>query len=119
MSDPTIDLLEAVWESIIAVGRQLTEVDWKRPTDLPGWTVQDNLSHIIGTERMMRGEPSPEVSPTETGHIRNSIGEVNELWVESRRGRTGAEVLAAFARPGYRHNQAVLVHEAGCVILEF
>ena len=96
MSDPTIDLLETVWDSIIALGGELGEAEWKRPTDLPGWTVQDNLSHIIGTERMMRGEPAPEVVPSETTHLRNPIGELNELWVESRRGATGAEVLTEF-----------------------
>ena len=86
MSEPVIDLLEDVWAlDHRPRAEQLSEAEWKRPTDLPGWTVQDNLSHIIGTERMMRGEPAPEVTPVETAHLRNPIGEMNELWVESRR----------------------------------
>jgi uncharacterized protein (TIGR03083 family) len=98
MSEPTIDVLEAVWTSIAALGHELTEDDWTRPTDLPGWTVKDNLAHIMGTERMMRGEPTPDVTPVETGHLHNPIGELNELWVESRRAMTGEEVLADFER---------------------
>ena len=96
MSEPVIDLLEAVWHSTIALGEQLTESEWKQATDLPGWTVQDNLSHVIGTELMMRGEAAPDTPPSRTDHLHNPIGEVNELWVESRRGRSGAEVLAEF-----------------------
>jgi uncharacterized protein (TIGR03083 family) len=96
MSDPVIDLLEDVWVSIIELGEHLTEADWKLPTDLPGWTVQDNLSHIVGTELMMRGEPGPDVPLSRTDHLRNPIGELNELWVESRRSRPGSEVLAEF-----------------------
>ena len=96
MSDPSVDLLDQVWSSIISLGRDLTEAEWKRPTDLPGWTVQDNLAHIIGTERMMAGEPAPEVTLGDTDHIRNPLGEANEVWIEARRSRTGADVLAEF-----------------------
>ena len=28
-------------------------------TDCPGWTVKDQLSHLIGIERMLLGDPSP------------------------------------------------------------
>jgi len=96
MAEPMIDLLEAVWNSTIDLGSLLTEDEWKQPTDLPGWTVQDNFSHIIGTELMMRGEPTPDATPTSTDHVRNPIGEVNEVWVASRRDRSGAEVLDEF-----------------------
>ena len=45
---------------------------------------------------MMRGEPSPDATPVRTDHLHNPIGEVNEVWVESRRDRPGAEVLEEF-----------------------
>jgi len=96
MTDPVIDDLDEVWRSIVDLGEQLSEEEWKRPTDLPAWTVQDNLSHIIGTERMMRGEPAPDVSPAVTDHVHNPIGEMNERWVEARRPLSGAAVLDEF-----------------------
>jgi uncharacterized protein (TIGR03083 family) len=96
MTEPVIDHLDDVWRSIIDLGEQLSETEWKLPTDLPGWTVQDNLSHLIGTERMMRGEPAPEVTPTRTDHLHNPVGEMNEQWVESRRTLSGAAVLDEF-----------------------
>ena len=49
----TIDKLEAIWRSVSALGAQLDEAQWKLPTDLAGWTVQDNLAHLIGTERRL------------------------------------------------------------------
>ena len=96
MTEPVIDSLDAVWQSIVDLGDQLSETEWKLPTDLPAWSVQDNLSHIIGTERNMRGEPTPEVTPPSDEHVHNPIGEMNERWVESRRGLSGAEVLEEF-----------------------
>ena len=76
MSDPVIDSLDAVWRSIIDLGNGLSEAEWKLPTDLPGWSVQDNVSHIIGTERNMRGEPTPEVTPRQSDHVHTPIGEM-------------------------------------------
>ena len=96
MTEPVIDLLDEVWQSILELGESLTEAEWKQPTGLPGWSVQDNLSHITGTELMMRGEPAPEVTPARTDHLHNPIGEMNELWVEARRHLPGQMVLDEF-----------------------
>ncbi len=90
----TIDMLETTWRSVAAFGASLSEPEWKTSTDLPGWTVQDNLAHLIGTERMLQGLP-PAVAPNSIGgHVKNAIGELNEAEVEARRPLTGAEVLA-------------------------
>jgi hypothetical protein len=43
-----IDTLEATFLSLSNLGRQLSEEQWKLPTDCPGWSVQDNLSHLVG-----------------------------------------------------------------------
>ncbi len=90
----TIDKLEAIFTSLSALGDQLTEAQWKTPTELPGWSVQDNLSHMIGTERSMEGLPSTPHRATERDWVRNPIGEMNENEVDARRSLTGAEVLA-------------------------
>ena len=58
--------------------------------------MQDNLSHIIGTERMMQGDPTPDNQPARTDHVANPIGEMNEHWVEHYRDLPGAEVLEIF-----------------------
>jgi len=91
----TIAKLDEVYRAVSALGARLTEEQWKSPSDLPGWTVQDNLSHLIGTERTLQGLPGADRSaPVDAAHVKNLIGEFNEREVEMRRGRSGAEVLA-------------------------
>ena len=89
----TIDKLETIWRSVSALGAELDESDWKLPTDLPGWTVQDNLAHLIGTERALQGLPSAQTPANVGPHVKNPIGQFNETEVEPRRGLSGAEVL--------------------------
>lgn len=90
----TIDKLEDTWRSISALGADLDEASWKTPTDLPGWTVQDNLSHLIGTERVLQGLPATAHRAASLEVAKNPIGEMNEHEVDSRRASSGAAVLA-------------------------
>lgn len=94
MPTKTIDTLEACWHSLSELGAALTEAEWKTATDLPGWSAQDNLSHLIGIERMMQGLAATEHRAPTTDYIRNPIGEMNENEVDARRSATGAAVLA-------------------------
>ena len=89
----TIDKLESIWRSVSALGAELDESEWKLPTDLAGWTVQDNLAHMIGTERMLQGLPPAQPPDNVGAHVKNPIGHFNEAEVEARRGDSGAEVL--------------------------
>ena len=90
-----VDTLIATWRALSAIGAELTEEQWKTPTDLPGWSVQDVFSHVIGTERLLGDLPGAEPVPAEMpAYVRNPIGEFNEREVAARRTRTGAEVLA-------------------------
>ncbi len=90
-----IDGLEQIWAEWTDWATGLSDEDWATPSRCPGWTVQDNLAHIIGTERMLQGNAAPEVEfPTE--HLKNPIAEGNERWVESMRSMSGSEVLDLF-----------------------
>ena len=90
----TIDKLAACFASLSELGAQLTESEWKTPTDCPGWTVQDNLSHLIGIERVLNGLPGTSHRAPASAHVKNPIGEANENEIDSRRGLSGAQVLA-------------------------
>lgn len=92
----TIDKLAATFASLESFGADLNETQWKTPTQLPGWTVQDNLSHVIGTERALYGLPESDHRASDLSNARNPIGEMNEHHVDLRRSRTGAEVYAEF-----------------------
>jgi len=87
--------LADVWAEWADWAAGLTDDQWATPSRCPGWTVQDNLAHIIGTERMLQGEPAPDVEyPTE--HLKNPIAAENEKRVQARRSLSGPEVLAEF-----------------------
>jgi uncharacterized protein (TIGR03083 family) len=99
MSDQDlVDKLERVWTSIADLGSTLTETEWKTPTDCPHWSVQDHVSHIIGTELRLLGKQPPEHTPKDMGHVRNDIGKFNEVWVDFRRPWSGAKVLEEFCQ---------------------
>lgn len=94
--DPVVEVLAEVWASFAEACQGLAPADWERPTDCPGWTVRDQLSHIIGFERVLGGEEAPPAAPERPTHVRNDVGATNEAMVEVRRGRPGPEMLAEF-----------------------
>jgi uncharacterized protein (TIGR03083 family) len=97
MSDPVIDLLADEWAAISAFGHDLTEAEWKTATALPGWTVQDCVAHIAGTERMLLGEAAPTHDVSHLPHVRDDFGAMMEVWVQDYRHLTGAATLSSFS----------------------
>ena len=91
-----VDLMEHVWSSIEFLCSSLNEVQWKTPTDCPGWSVQDQISHLVGAESDILGNPRPDHTPQNTSHVKNDVGESNEVVVDFRRSWTGLEVLEEF-----------------------
>ena len=94
--DALVGDLRAVWSSLDLLLDSLDEKDWAAPTDCPGWSVQDTVVHVIGTERTLAGESAPDVEVPESPHVRNDIGRMNEAWIIDRRDRAPADVLAEF-----------------------
>src|SRR5918993_2848027 len=92
--DGMVAALEEEWRELLALLDGLAPEDWGRPTDCPGWTVHDNVAHVIGTEGLMEGRPAPEVEVGDVPHVRNDMGRFNEQWVVHYRGRPPAEVVA-------------------------
>jgi len=90
----TIDKLEECFTSLSELGQQLTDDQWKTPTDLQGWSVQDNLSHLVAIEKVLEGLPGTTHKAPPAAHVKNPIGESNENEIDSRRHLSGAEVLA-------------------------
>ncbi|MFM8954408.1 MAG: maleylpyruvate isomerase family mycothiol-dependent enzyme [Actinomycetota bacterium] len=92
----TLRCLYETWQSMQELCETLTESEWKTATACPGWSVQDNLSHIIGTEKALGGLGGTQHKATDLRHVKNPIGEMNEHEVDSRRHLTGAQVLKEF-----------------------
>ncbi len=94
-----VDLQIAVFGALDDLCGSLTPAEWDRDTDCPGWTVKDNLSHIVGTEEMLLGReaPSHEVAGVDDlPHIHNPIGASNEIQVDYRRPWPPERVLENF-----------------------
>jgi uncharacterized protein (TIGR03083 family) len=96
--DRTVAALGEVWTSLGELLGELSDDEWRLPSPLPGWSVQDNVAHIVGTEAMLAGEPGPsvEIDRDVNVHVRNDIGAFNEQWVESLRAVASSEVLSRF-----------------------
>ena len=91
-----IDNLERVWQSIDTLCSTFTERDWKLPTDCPGWSVQDNVVHIIDFESRFLARPVPAHTPADLSHVKNDLGKRNEIWVDHCRAWPGSAVLDAY-----------------------
>ena len=89
-----VDLLRNEYRALAELGSSLTPAQWDTPTCLPGWTVRDALSHVIGAESGLLGDPAPAVDVSHLTHMRNPIAEANEVWVEALRGTPGPDMVA-------------------------
>lgn len=99
--------LAEVWDSLAALGDDLTDEDWNQPTGCPGWPVSAQYAHIIGTESMLLARPGPEVDPGRPEHVRNDIGGANERWVVALAAAPRKEVLDQFSEVTAARRQAL------------
>lgn len=93
---PFVEQLADTWAGTAAVGHDLAPEEWDVVTECPGWTVRDQVSHIIGTESILLGRAAPPAAPPGLAHVLNPIGEINEAWVEARRRMSGKQIVAEF-----------------------
>ncbi len=96
MPEASIDHLRDEWRSIAALCDSLDADEWARPTACPGWTIKDQLSHLVAPEAAMLGRPAPPKLTEHPIYVHNAVGEMNEDAVELRRSWSGKEVLAEF-----------------------
>ena len=94
--DDVLAGLFASWDGIDGLLAALSDEQWQTPTSLPGWTVHDVVAHIIGTEMMLAGTPTPEADVAGRDYVHNEIGALNEKWVEHLRSESPESMLAAF-----------------------
>ncbi|GAA1966695.1 maleylpyruvate isomerase family mycothiol-dependent enzyme [Kitasatospora viridis] len=90
-TDAWTHAIEAISELLAA----LPSDSWNRATELPGWSVRDVVSHVIGVESELLGDPRPIHSlPSDLFHVKDDVSRYLELPVDKRRCHTSPEMTA-------------------------
>lgn len=93
-------LVDAFAQSALAVldlGRSCRQADFDLPTDCPGWTVKDQVSHIVGGELAMTDAAPPDVEVPDYDYLRSETARRHERAIEARRTVPGPEVVHELA----------------------
>jgi uncharacterized protein (TIGR03083 family) len=88
--------MSETWGSLADVCEGLDEHQWRLPTECPGWSVQDQLSHLIGIERTLLGESAPQWDEPLGDHVHNPVARLNEQWIAPRRAESGEAIRIEF-----------------------
>ncbi|SCK23644.1 TIGR03083 family protein [Streptomyces sp. WMMB 714] len=92
---PYVDAWTESVEAISELVRPLAEGEWNRRTACPGWSVRDVVSHIIGMECELLGDPRPiHTLPRDLYHVVDEPSRHMEIQVDVRRHHTGPEMTS-------------------------
>ncbi|MEO5981837.1 MAG: maleylpyruvate isomerase family mycothiol-dependent enzyme [Pedococcus sp.] len=80
-------------QAVVDLGRSCGDADFEKATACPGWTVKDQISHVVGLESWLHTGDVPRVDVPAYGHIRNSAGLFIEKSVELRRRMVGQKIV--------------------------
>ncbi|WP_106401572.1 maleylpyruvate isomerase family mycothiol-dependent enzyme [Actinocorallia populi] len=84
---------EQTVRAVIGLAEGFTDAEWELPTDCPGWTVKDMVSHLVSAEELFLGDPLPAHDLPDLPHVQNELGRMVEIGVDVRRPLPGAQVL--------------------------
>lgn len=84
-------------QAVLDLGTTCRPEDFALPTQCPGWTVKDQISHVVGMESLLAGGPEDDVEVPDHEWIRHDFGRFLERAVEARRPRSGHEVVQELA----------------------
>lgn len=98
-----VDALEQATASFVEVVESLHPEQWELPTECPGWTVRDQVAHVVALERQLLGEPLPPRLESYPSHVRGPAGEHMENGVAALRDVSRGDLLAALRELCARH----------------
>lgn len=84
----------------------LVEGEWNRRTPCPGWSVRDVVSHVIGLDCEILGDPRPiHTLPRDLFHVTNEHQRYMEMQVDVRRHHTAPEMTSELEYTVIRRNR--------------
>lgn len=84
-------------QAVLDLGLTCRPEDFDLPTQCPGWTVKDQISHVVGLESGFVSGEFTETDVPDHPWIRHDFGRFVEQAVEERRPRSGHEVVQELA----------------------
>ncbi|GCB47620.1 maleylpyruvate isomerase family mycothiol-dependent enzyme [Streptomyces sp. NL15-2K] len=107
---PTLQPYADAWthsiEAISELVLPLVEGEWNRRTPCPGWSVRDVVSHVIGLDCEMLGDPRPiHTLPRDLFHVTNDHQRYMEMQVDVRRHHTAPEMTSELEYVIIRRNR--------------
>ena len=72
-------LQKSAWDSVISVVVELEANEWDFPTDCPGWTVKDCVSHLVGIEHRLLGREVVHPPAVDFSVSKNPQGRNNQV----------------------------------------
>lgn len=107
---PTLQPYADAWthsiEAISELVQPLAEAEWNRRTPCPGWSVRDVVSHVLGLDSEMLGDPRPiHTLPRDLFHVTNDHQRYTEMQVDVRRHHTAPEMTSELEYMIIRRNR--------------
>ncbi|MGW3283722.1 maleylpyruvate isomerase family mycothiol-dependent enzyme [Streptomyces sp. NPDC001002] len=107
---PTLQPYADAWthsvEAISELVQPLVEGEWNRRTPCPAWSVRDVVSHVIGLDCEMLGDPRPiHTLPRDLYHVGNDHQRYMEMQVDVRRHHTAPEMTSELEYVIIRRNR--------------
>ncbi|MFC5179450.1 maleylpyruvate isomerase family mycothiol-dependent enzyme [Nocardioides taihuensis] len=103
--------VEVWWQAVDDFTRLLEELsdeDWHRPTDLPGWDVHDVAAHTAHLEAVLAGAPEETVDVGQPPHVTGLLGLYTEQGVVARKDRTPDELITEIRESATARHTALL-----------
>lgn len=107
---PTLQPYADAWthsiEAISELVQPLVEAEWNRRTPCPAWSVRDVVSHVMGLDSEMLGDPRPiHTLPRDLFHVTTDHQRYMEMQVDVRRHHTAPEMTSELEYMIIRRNR--------------
>lgn len=89
-----LDAYDDALHSFHQLATTLRDDQWALPTDCPGWTVREQVAHVLALELQLGGQPLPPRLESYPAHVRNASGEHMENGIAALRDVEPADLVA-------------------------
>jgi len=92
-----LDAYDDALHSFHQVATTVRDDQWALPTDCPGWTVREQVAHVLALELQLGGAPLPPRLDSFPAHVRGPSGEHMENGIAALKDLDPAELVARLA----------------------